>query len=196
MQNVLAQDTLKSTHNPYQSSVYYLNKMKFKIFYSLKPGHNPWGNGEIYKINIYKKNGQLNQVIKNPGIIFDAEVLIQEIDVNFDKHLDFGIYTNERGADEAMNYYVFNPKTQKYILNKTLSDIIKPEINAKQKYIISYERGEAGYLGSGKYKWINRKLKLVSYDETINPGATEIHKHYILKKRKKVLKTTDTIFYK
>ena len=190
MQNTIAQeskqDTIKGTYNPNQNSVYYLNKMKLEIFYILTSGHNPWGNGEIYKINIYNKNGKLNQVIKNPGIIFDPGMLIQEVDVNFDKFTDFGVYTNERGADEVMNYYVFNPKNQKFIFNKTLSDIIKPEINAKQKCIISYERGGAGYYGSGKYKWIKDKLTLVSYDETIYTGITEIIKHSSLKKGKLV----------
>ena len=196
MQNAIAQDIIKSTFNPYQNSIDNLNKMKFKIFYTLTPEHNPWGNGRIYKINIYKKNGELNQVIKNPGVILDSIILIQKVDVNFDKFMDFAIYTNHRGADEAMNYYIFDPKTQKFIFNKAVSDIIKPEINSKNKYILSYERGGNGNYGVGKYKWFNKKLKLVSYDETINTGTTEIIKHSSLKKGKIVLKTTDTIFHK
>ena len=188
MQNVLAQDTIKSTFNPNQSNVNYLNKMKIKIFYTLTPSHNPRGNGEIYKINIYNKNGRLKQVIKNPGIIFDPSMLVQEVDVNFDKYLDFGIYTNERGADEAMNYYVFNPKTQKFLFNKTLSDIIKPTIDAKNNCIISYERVREGYYCSGIHKWIKGKLTLVSYRETINSGnGMMIIKDYEIKNGKIIL---------
>jgi hypothetical protein len=144
-----------------------VNGLTLKIKYNVY-NKNDWGDaGEIVSIKIKAKN-KLLQVIKNPGLINDPKNILYTEDVNFDGFLDLVVYAQSGGAgpNNTNNYYIFNPKTQKFVFNDALSNLSQPEINLKTKTIFAAWRSGAANHGAEKYNWINGKLVLVEYYET------------------------------
>ena len=160
-------EDLISTENLSLKTVY-LNGLILKIKYRLdEEGSFPSENGEIYSIKIYKNN-VLKQVLQNPGIIYNLDNLLNKIDVNFDGYKDLEIYGHDGGAgpNTGNNYYIFNPKTKKFVFNQALSECTQTEINSKNKCISSHYRDGAATHGSIKYKWIKGELTQVEFYQT------------------------------
>lgn len=168
-----------------------VNGLALKIKYILHDSED-WGNaGEIVGIKIYSQN-KLIQVIKNPGLINDVTNVIEAVDVNFDGFLDLIVYAQSGGAgpNNSNNYYVFNPKTKKFIFNEMLSNLSQPRIDSKTKTVYAAWRDGAATHGSEKYKWINGKLVLIEYYETHYLDEVNVEEtHTFLKNGKMVGKT-------
>ncbi|TRX35331.1 hypothetical protein FNW52_11465 [Flavobacterium sp. ZT3R18] len=168
-----------------------VNGLTLKIKYIL---HNKedWGDaGEIVGIKIQNKD-KLLQVIKKPGLINDTENVLYTQDVNFDGYQDLVVYAQSSGSgpNNTDNYYVFNPKTQKFIFNDALSNLSQPQIDFKSKTVYAAWRGGAATHGAEKYKWIKGKLILVEYYETnYLDEVNVVETHTFLKKGKMVGKT-------
>lgn len=146
-----------------------VNGMDLKIRYAVNAGQESYNDrGTIESIKVYKDK-KLIQVIKQPGLISDTTQLVHFADANFDGYPDLEIYSHDGGAgpNYGNNYYLYNPKTNKFEYNARMSDLSQPAINTKTRSITAAWRNGAANHGFEKYKWINRKLVQVEYYETL-----------------------------
>lgn len=116
--------------------------------------------GSVIRIKT-RYQGKLLQVLKEGGVFYDTAQLVQLEDVNFDDYPDLVVQGDNIGVvNNSNNYYVFDPRTKKFVFNETLSGLTQPEIDPKEKRIYSYARGGAGAYSSEKYKWEKGVLQL------------------------------------
>lgn len=174
-----------------------VEEQELKIKYTINSDNESYSaKGTIENIKIYR-NKQLVQVIKTPGLISDTTQLIYPVDVNFDGHLDLQVYSHDGGAgpNYGYNYYLYNPLTKKFNYSSAMSDLSQPAVNSKTKSITAAWRNGAANHGFEKYKWVNRKLTLVEYYETLYQQDDKIEEtHRIMingKMKNKVRIVTD-----
>jgi len=60
-------------------------------------------------------------------------------DINFDGYKDLQVTSVLGATNEAYNYYIYNPSTQKFGADKTLEYLFSPTFDAKNKTIKTYQ---------------------------------------------------------
>jgi hypothetical protein len=84
---------------------------------------------------------------KNLNTDKDAR-FINDMDVNFDGHVDLGVFTGlgYGGVNYFYDFYIYNPQTYKFDKNPILVDIGNPELNLEKKVLVSsYRSGPQWY---------------------------------------------------
>lgn len=136
---------------------------KFQIFHSSSSEDAPFGvTATIHSIKVYDKNGKKIQIIRDAGYLTNENHTIDMIDVNFDGYEDMMIYSHDGGAgpNNGYNFYIYYPKSKKYIYNETLSELTQTQVDIETKTIRSAWRNGAAEHGYEEYKLINGKLTM------------------------------------
>ena len=129
---------------------------------------------------------------------FTAETFIRPIydtliDLTYDGHTDYviGYYGQSgTGIKNGVNVYLFNPKLNAYIFNRTLSDLANPTFYIKEKKITGFYIGNGG--GGGKKlewiknNWVTTKRFHVDRNEE-DPEQTKWMIEYPLTKKNEVI---------
>jgi hypothetical protein len=135
-------------------------------------------------------SGRAIQTIENstePGLAYPASVkdVFSVVDANFDGYEDLKILIQCGGTGNcSYNFYLYDPKSGQFVLNKFLSDLTTPSFDHAKKQVTATANGSANdwtietyQYGDGKYTLIRRetsewdrekKVVTVSIDELRN----------------------------
>ncbi len=161
---VFIDDLTDGIHKKMQSNNLTLDVMYFpETSESETPGH-----ASIDRIKIYDNKGRLIQMLKAPGSIVSEEVMLEEVDANFDGFMDLEVFSHDGGAgpNNGNNYYLFDPKTGHFAYHKELSELTQTSISTADKTIYSGWRDGCCIHGNETYKWVDGELTLVESYET------------------------------
>ncbi|MCK5719997.1 MAG: LysM peptidoglycan-binding domain-containing protein [Thiomargarita sp.] len=120
---------------------------------------------EIEKIEISKQNkSEILQtiVIDFPALAAqDLDLGFKVEDINFDGYQD--IRLNKNSASELVEFFcwLFDPKTETFVLNYELSQLFALEFDAKKQYISSHLPPEPDYQSVDYYKFADGQLVLI-----------------------------------
>lgn len=133
------------------------------------------------KIEIRKKGtNEITQIVEN----FNAEVQKNETviveDVNFDGYLDIRLMEYlPSGPNIPYLYWIFDPETKQFVQNEELKQITSPEVDVKNKQLLSHQRTDATRFGTKFYEYRNNELVLVK--EEIRAYTTPIQYKWTIK---------------
>jgi len=93
-----------------------------------------------------------------------SEQLLNVVDADFDHHPDIRIFGQSGGAgpNNTDNFFLFNPRSEKFEFDGQLSGLSQIEIDSRQQTISSGQRGGCCSHSSQTYKFVARKLILVA----------------------------------
>jgi hypothetical protein len=84
-------------------------------------------------------------------------------DYNFDGHQDYRVFRESDGRLHFYDFYLFDPRTKKYVLSKELSQLFNPQFDAATKEIHCFSPG--GHGGAifirEDYRWEDKRLVFV-----------------------------------
>ena len=111
---------------------------------------------------ISRKTGRVQQLIplnvEEPDRGAYNETL-KVLDCNFDGFPDLMVYISSGAVPNSIyNFYLFRPKTGRFVLNAALSKLTQVDIDAKTKTITSAFRNGNGQHGQEKYRFVNGRL--------------------------------------
>ncbi len=84
-------------------------------------------------------------------------------DYNFDGHEDYRVYRESNGKQHYYDFYLFDPRTKKYVHSKELSELPNPMFDVATKEIhCIWPCGHSGSLfGREDYMWEGTRLVLL-----------------------------------
>ena len=177
---------------------YELNRLKIKIhqnypaYYFYQFRHDDSSRTYFDSILVVDNKKQKIQNISFKGTIAEenysklpdiGEPAFDFLDLNFDDYLDLRFYSSPGSRNDYYDYWLFNPKTKKYIYNSKLSNIANLEVDTVKKQLNSLR-----YSGSNEYdfeafKYINNVPVVVEkenvyavYEKSVNEN---IPKYFI-----------------
>lgn len=93
------------------------------------------------------------------------------VDANFDGTLDLQVVALSGAYNTGFAYWLFDPKTQRFVRSAALEELLMPRFDAKRKRVASGGRaGGPVYVGS-EHEWVGGKLELV-WSQTTYLGET------------------------
>ncbi|GAE89979.1 XAC2610-related protein [Acetivibrio straminisolvens] len=150
-------------------------KHSFKVVMEAKPFEDG-EEGEFFdsalNISIYDINDLSSpvQVIEDKtldSLFKDYEI----VDANFDGYKDF-CYVHIRGnANYYCRFWIWDPKSGKFMESPDLSEISMPQFDNDLKVVKGYWRSSAAANETRYYKYIDGKLTCVRYLEMGNPDG-------------------------
>jgi hypothetical protein len=118
-----------------------IKNLKFEIVWDKQLSHseNIGFYGGIQTLTIYKNNKKLQSLNNIEDGIALGTIPFDFYDYNLDGYLDFSIPINERWGQ----YYIYNPKTNRYENRKDWSYLRIQKIDKIKKLILSQPDGNA-----------------------------------------------------
>lgn len=147
---------------------YELNRLKIKIhqnypsYYFYQFRHDDSSRTYFDSILVTDNNKQKIQNISFKGTIAEenysklpdfGEPAFDFLDLNFDDYLDLRFYSSSGGRNYYSDYWLFNPKTGKFIYSSKLSNIANLEVDTIKNQLYSYY-----YTGFYEYEYEVYKL--------------------------------------
>jgi len=147
---------------------YELNRKKIKIhpnypdYYFYLYRHNDSSQTHFDSIFVVDKKKQKIQTITFKGTIAEENYSMindnvgpgfEFLDLNFDDFLDLKFFSSPGSRNYYYDYWLFNPKTKKYIYNSKLSNIANLEVDTVKNQLYSYY-----YTGFNEYEYEVYKL--------------------------------------
>lgn len=96
--------------------------------------------------------------------------VLRVIDANFDSYLDIVVHGWSGGAspNNTDNYYLYNPKDEKFVFDKQLSELTQLYFDTKNKKISTEFRDGCCHHGGSIYRYINGALiEIANWDRAI-----------------------------
>jgi hypothetical protein len=151
--------------------------ISYAVLYDI---NDPYFGTIYYTVEIKKNNNEkLIQTIKSESSLY-ADPLIYDygykeesldeamaIDINFDGYKDIrfrsGCGANTFAVNQTYNYYIFNPKKNKFEYNEDVSTILNPTPFSDEKIVRNFCKNTfSGSNGTiDEYKWYKNKLVLL-----------------------------------
>jgi hypothetical protein len=80
-------------------------------------------------------------------------------DYNFDGHEDYRVYRESDGKQHYYDFYLFDPRTRKYVFSKELSQLFNPQFDATTREIHCYSPGGHGgaIFRREDYRWHGKR---------------------------------------
>jgi hypothetical protein len=120
-----------------------------------------------------RATGKRVQVIRD----FDADpwgesdTSLTPIDANFDGHLDLMIGGSSGGVgpNYTYNFFLFDPKTRRFVFDQVLSDLPQIGFDERKKLITSAHRNSCCSHSSETWRYEGRRLvEIANWDETLS----------------------------
>lgn len=155
---------------------YELNRLKIKIhqnypaYYFYQFRHDDSSRTYFDSILVVDNKKQKIQNISFKGTIAEenysklpdiGEPAFDFLDLNFDDYLDLRFYSSPGSRNDYYDYWLFNPKTKKYIYNSKLSNIANLEVDTLKNQLYSYYYTGFNEYEYEVYKLINNKPMLM-----------------------------------
>lgn len=147
---------------------YELNRLKIKInqnypaYYFYQFRHDDSSRTYFDSILVVDNKKQKIQNISFKGTIAEenyyklpdiGEPAFDFLDLNFDDYLDLRFYSNSGGRNYYCDYWLFNPKSKKFIYSSKLSDVANLQVDTSKNKLFSYY-----YTGFNEYEYEVYKL--------------------------------------
>jgi hypothetical protein len=169
---------------------YELNRQKIKIhqnypdYYLYQYSYDDSSRTYFDSILVVDNKKQKIQNISFKGTIAEenysklpdiGEPAFDFLDLNFDDYLDLRFYSSPGSRNDYYDYWLFNPKTKKYIYNSKLSNIANLEVDTVKKQLNSLRYSGSNEYDSEAYKYINNVPVVVEkenvyavYEKSVN----------------------------
>jgi glutaredoxin-related protein len=121
-------------------------------------------------IKIVGTNNKLIQLIRLRDIQNDEDELsmlkvragdLEYEDMNFDGYLDMRLFLSGGSSNYLYDYWLYNPKSNKFIYNRVLSDLTNLYADTVKRELHSYSRSGWAEHDERTYKYYNNKPKLI-----------------------------------
>nr|WKF60313.1 hypothetical protein HUO10_004834 [Paraburkholderia busanensis] len=101
----------------------------------------------------------------------DSATSLELVDANFDGYPDLTIAGTSGGAgpNSTSNFFLFDPKTKRFVFDKTLSDMSQIDIDVRHKLITSAQRNSCCSHSSQTFHYEGGKLvEIANWDESLS----------------------------
>jgi hypothetical protein len=127
-----------------ETKLYKIKNFTFNVIWNnkLNFSENIGYYGGIEKLSILKENKELQTINNIEDVIALGNIYISFYDYNFDGYIDFSIPIS-CGKSCWEDYYIFNPKSNKFEIKESWSYLRIQQIDKKNKMILSQPDGNA-----------------------------------------------------